>query len=199
MNILTEENILGKIKKYVESNESFPTYTELKKILKLRKDTELKKILRKLEKLDLIRTNFITKAIEYTQSPKLKIDNFIHVPLLGKIAAGKPIEAIVDFDNILILPSSMGKNREVFALKVAGDSMIDSYLLPDDIVVCERTNVARNGDMIVALFPDNTATLKKIYKEKDQIRLQPMNEKYPPIYTKKITIQGKVISLVREY
>jgi repressor LexA len=93
----------------------------------------------------------------------------------------------------------LGKNREVFALKVAGDSMIDSYLLPNDIVVCERTNAARNGDMIVALFPDNTATLKKIYKEKDQIRLQPMNEKYPPIYTKKITIQGKVISLVREY
>ena len=199
MNILTEEKILGKIKKYVESNESFPTYTELKKILKLRKDIELKKILRKLEKLDLIRTNFITKAIEYTQSPKVQLDNFIHVPLLGKIAAGKPIEAIVDFDNILILPSSMGKNREVFALKVAGDSMIDSYLLPNDIVVCERTNAARNGDMIVALFPDNTATLKKIYKEKDQIRLQPMNEKYPPIYTKKITIQGKVISLVREY
>ncbi|MEI6462545.1 MAG: transcriptional repressor LexA [bacterium] len=196
---VSENKIVKLLETFIKKYDSYPTLLQVKDALKLRSTLELNKIIRALEKKDIIRVNFITKAIELNQAEIIKNDNFMQVPLLGKIAAGKPIEAIVDEDNRLTLPSNLTKNKEVFALKVSGDSMIDSYLLSDDIVICERTNTARNGDMVVALFVDNTATLKMYFKEKDQIRLQPMNEKYPPIYTKKVTIQGKVVSLVREY
>ena len=196
---VSENKIIKLLETFIKKYDSYPTLLQVKESLKLRSTIEINKVIRSLEKRDIIRVNFITKAIELNQAEVLKNDNFMQVPLLGKIAAGKPIEAIVDEDNRLTLPSNLTKNKEVFALKVSGDSMIDSYLLSDDIVICERTNTARNGDMVVALFMDNTATLKMYFKEKDQIRLQPMNEKYPPIYTKKVTIQGKVVSLVREY
>ncbi|MEI6887598.1 MAG: transcriptional repressor LexA [bacterium] len=196
---VSENKIVKLLETFIKKYDSYPTLLQVKESLKLRSTIEINKVIRSLEKRDIIRVNFITKAIELNQAEVLKSDNFMQVPLLGKIAAGKPIEAIVDEDNRLTLPSNLTKNKEVFALKVSGDSMIDSYLLSDDIVICERTNTARNGDMVVALFMDNTATLKMYFKEKDQIRLQPMNEKYPPIYTKKVTIQGKVVSLVREY
>ena len=196
---IPESKIIKLLETYIKKFDSYPTLLQVKEFLKLRSTIDLNKTIRALEKRDIIRVNFITKAIELNQTEVIKNDNFMQVPLLGKIAAGKPIEAIVDEDNRLTLPSNLTKNKEVFALKVSGDSMIDSYLLSDDIVICERTNTARNGDMVVALFMDNTATLKMYFKEKDQIRLQPMNEKYPPIYTKKVTIQGKVVSLVREY
>ena len=119
------------------------------------------------------------------------------LPLLGRIAAGEPIEAIEDRQS-LDLEALFDRPAERFVLQVAGDSMIDEHIRDGDYVVCERRNTARNGETVVALLKDGEATLKKLYRDKGRIRLQPANPKYKPIYTDNVDIQGVVIGLVRK-
>lgn len=123
------------------------------------------------------------------------------LPLVGSIAAGKPIEAVEDREYLdleeLFPASGAGKNN--FVLRVQGDSMIDEHIREGDFVIVERRNTALNGQTVVALLPDGQATLKKYYREKDHVRLQPANEKYEPIRVKQVQIQGVVIGVVRSY
>ncbi len=118
------------------------------------------------------------------------------IPLVGRIAAGAPIEAVenreaLDFEELFDRPG------ETFVLRVTGDSMVDEHICDGDFVVCERRSDARNGETVVALLGDGEATLKKLYREKDRIRLQPANPDYSPIYTQAADIQGVVIGVVR--
>jgi len=191
------QEYFSKIKTFYDETGHLPEKNELKKLFNLKSIDKLNLILDKLENSNLIRKNFITKSYEFVNEEKTSSE-LIQVPLLGKIAAGSPIEAIIDESNSISLPQTMVSSRNVFALKVSGDSMVDSYIVSGDIVLCKRSPSANNGEIVVALFVDNTATLKKYYKEKNQIRLQPMNEKYPPIYTKKISIQGIVTAIIRK-
>ena len=117
-------------------------------------------------------------------------------PLLGAIAAGSPIEAIETQMTIDIPHSMAGPN--VFALRVRGDSMIDDGILDGDYVIVEQTINPRNGDIVVALL-DKGATLKRFYKEKNRIRLQPANHNYAPMFTTDATIQGKVRGVIRQF
>jgi repressor LexA len=122
-------------------------------------------------------------------------------PLVGKIAAGYPIEKVADQDEI-DLNEMMGGRRgaeSTFALKVEGDSMRDEGILDGDYVLCERTEIARNGDRVVALLPDGQTTLKTFFKEDDHIRLQPANSSYEPIRVKFCQVQGVVKGVVRRY
>jgi len=122
-------------------------------------------------------------------------------PLVGKIAAGYPIEKVADQDEI-DLNEMMGGRKgadSTFALKVEGDSMRDEGVLDGDYVLCERTEVARNGDRVVALLPDGQTTLKTFFKEDDHIRLQPANSNFEPIRVKFCQVQGVVKGVVRRY
>jgi repressor LexA len=123
-------------------------------------------------------------------------------PLVGKIAAGYPIEKVADQDEIdlndLVGGGRSGRDS-TFALKVEGDSMKDEGILDGDYVLCERTEVARNGDRVVALLPDGQTTLKTFFKEDDHIRLQPANPTYDPIRVKFCQVQGVVKGVVRRY
>jgi repressor LexA len=124
-------------------------------------------------------------------------------PLVGKIAAGYPIEKVQDQDE-LDLTDLLGAraNRaadSTYALKVEGDSMKDEGILDGDYVLVERTEVARNGDRVVALLPDGQTTLKTFYKDDDCIRLQPANPSYEPIKVKYCQVQGIVKGVVRRY
>lgn len=123
-------------------------------------------------------------------------------PLVGKIAAGYPIERIADQDEIdlseIIGPKS-GRSDSTFCLKVDGQSMRDEGILDGDLVLVERSEVARDGDRVVALLPDGSTTLKTFYKEDDHIRLQPANPDFDPIRVKFCTIQGIVRGVVRRY
>lgn len=119
------------------------------------------------------------------------------IPLLGAIAAGLPIEAIRTSETIDIPKDMMGRN--VFALKVRGDSMIEDGILDGDYVIIEQTGTPRNGDIVVALVEGSNVTLKRFYKEKDHIRLQPANGRYQPIRTKRVVIQGKVRGVIRKF
>lgn len=120
-----------------------------------------------------------------------------NVPLLGAIQAGKPIEAIRTSETLEIPRDMMSNN--VFALKVKGDSMKDDGILDGDYVVVEPCQSPKNGDIVVALINKDEVTLKRFYREKDHIRLQPANTQFKPIRVKKVVIQGKVRGVIRKF
>ena len=123
----------------------------------------------------------------------------VEVPLLGKITAGSPIEAIEHPDEYFALPSYLiPKNKEVFTLNVSGCSMINAGILDGDIVIVEKRNTARNGEIVVAMTDENEVTLKTFYKEDGYFRLQPENDTMDPIILDNVTILGKAIGLYRK-
>jgi repressor LexA len=128
-------------------------------------------------------------------------DRPMRFPLVGKIAAGYPIEKVEDRDEIdltdLLAPS--GGQDSTFALEVEGDSMRDEGILDGDVIIVERRQIASNGDRVVALLPDGSTTLKTFFKEDDHIRLQPANPDFEPIRVKFCQIQGCVKAVVRRY
>jgi len=119
------------------------------------------------------------------------------VPMLGLIRAGRPIEAIKTEQTLEIPRDMMSKN--VFALRVKGDSMIEDGIMDGDFVVVEPCTNPKNGDIVVALIDKDTVTLKRFYRERDHIRLQPANAKYKPIRVNKVSIQGKVKGVIRKF
>jgi repressor LexA len=126
----------------------------------------------------------------------------LRFPLVGKIAAGNPIERVENADEIDLadlLCARPGRGDSTFALKVEGESMRDEGILDGDFVLIERTQLAQNGDRVVALLPDGSTTLKTFFKEDDHIRLQPANPSFEPIRVKFCQIQGVVKGVVRRY
>lgn len=121
----------------------------------------------------------------------------IQIPLFGYIAAGEPIEAIKTNETIDIPRDMMA--HDVFALKVKGDSMIEDGIFSGDYVIIQQTKNPKNGEIVVALLDGGNATLKRYYREKSFIRLQPANSKYAPIKTKKVIVQGRMRGLIRKY
>ena len=120
------------------------------------------------------------------------------VPILGKVTAGLPILAGEEIQGYLPITASQQRGRELFALTVQGESMKNAGILDGDYVVVERTPTARDGDIVVALIEDE-ATVKRLYRETDCVRLQPENDAFEPIYAKEVIILGKVVSVVRYY
>ena len=126
-------------------------------------------------------------------------DDVVKVPLLGKVTAGLPIEAIEQVDETFSLPSELlGNKKEVFSLRVSGESMINVGIYDGDILIVERQNTAKNGDTVVAMNTNNEATVKTFYKENGHFRLQPENDTMEPIILDEVTILGKVIGLYRK-
>ncbi len=119
------------------------------------------------------------------------------IPLAGSVAAGVPVEAVENVES-LSLSSAFGSGDDIFALEVTGDSMIDEDIRQGDYVICRRSRVADDGQLVVAIVDDENATLKRFYKEKDRARLQPANDDYQPIYTDNCRIEAVVIGLVRK-
>lgn len=137
----------------------------------------------------------LARSIQITESEEES--STVAIPLLGTIAAGRPIEAVATHETIDI-PRDMSGNN-VYALRVKGESMIEDGILNNDYVIVEQTRVAKNGDIVVALVDTDSVTLKRFYKEKDHIRLQPANSSMNPMYFKKVAIQGRVRGLIRKF
>ncbi len=117
------------------------------------------------------------------------------LPVVGRIAAGRPIEAIEDVETFSFFDDL--DLSGVFLLKVKGDSMIEDCIADGDLVAIKPQNTARDGEIVVALLPDGEATLKRFYREKDRIRLQPANSSMQPIFVPEVTVQGRVVALIR--
>jgi repressor LexA len=120
------------------------------------------------------------------------------LPVLGEIAAGQPIEAYDDAAETLDVPRSLQAREGSYVLRVRGKSMIDALIDDGDYVIVQPQATARDGDIVVALLEDNGVTLKRFYRERDRIRLQPANAEMEPIYASEVQIQGKVIGVIRK-
>ena len=202
--LTTKQNeILTFIKKYTAKNNYPPSIREISKGVNLKSPATthvhvknlidkgyLKRNLNNHKILELLVPNEFEKSDEFT----------VQIPLLGKVTAGNPIEAIENPDEYFPIPVNLiPKNSEIFTLRVSGESMINAGILDNDIVIIERKNTAKNGEIVVAMNEDNEVTLKTFYQEENYIRLQPENDFMTPIILKNVTILGKAIGLYRKF
>ncbi len=194
-----QKQILEFIEQFIEENGYSPSYREIAESFGF---SSVATVAEHIENLRL--KGYLSSDTGYRSLQVKEIDvktdtgfDLLSVPLLGAIQAGKPIEAVKTNETLEIPRDMMTKN--VFALKVKGDSMIDDGILDGDYVVVEPCTNPKNGDIIVALIDKDDVTLKRFYREKDHIRLQPANKKYQPIRVKKVTIQGKVRGVIRKF
>ncbi len=197
-----QKDVLDFVKSYIVSHGYPPTVREIGQALNISSPATIHAHLKNLEKKGIIRKdNSKNRAIELLVDNEFadNSEKIIDVPLLGKITAGSPIEAIEMPDEYFSLPAYLlPKGKEVFTLKVSGESMINAGILDGDVVIVERKNTARNGEIVVAMNNDNEVTLKTFYKEKDHFRLQPENDTMDPIILDNVTILGKAIGLYRK-
>lgn len=197
-----QEKMLDKIKQYIVKHGYSPTVRELCQEMNLSSTATVQVHLNNLEKKGYIKKEESkNRTIEILVDNEYEIKNELitEVPLLGKITAGNPIEAIERPDEYFSLPSYLiPKNKEVFTLLVSGESMINAGILDGDIVIVERKNTANNGEIVVAMTDENEVTLKTFYKEKDHFRLQPENDTMEPFIMNNVTILGKAIGLYRK-
>lgn len=120
------------------------------------------------------------------------------IPLLGNVAAGYLTLAVEEIESYITVPEKLKRGRDLFALRIKGESMIKAGIFDGDIVIVHRTPVAYNGEIVIALVGDE-ATCKRFYKENNHFRLQPENDEFEPIIVDEVSILGKVISLIRNY
>ena len=198
-----QNEILNYLKEYIVSHGYPPTIREIGNSMGISSPATVHAHLNNLEKKGFIKKeDSKNRAIELLVKNEFALntnDTVIEVPLLGKITAGSPIEAIERPDEYFALPSYLvPKNKEVFTLNVSGCSMINAGILDGDIVIVEKQNVARNGEIVVAMTDENEVTLKTFYKEDGYFRLQPENDTMEPIILNNVTILGKAIGLYRK-
>lgn len=194
--------ILQILKKLIAKNGYPPTVREIGEEAHLSSPATIHFHLKKLEEKGYIkkddnknRTLEILVPNEYLEQD----ESVVEVPLVGKVTAGTPIEAIERPDEFFSLPANLITNKnDVFTLTVSGESMINVGIYDGDILIVEKRNTARNGETVVAMNENNEATVKTFYKEDGYFRLQPENDTMDPIILKECTILGKVIGLYRK-
>lgn len=194
-----QKEILDFIEEGVRESGYAPTLQEIGDHFGLKSLATVHKHVSNLESKGLIRRKWNhSRAIELVQARKRS--KAVELPLLGRVAAGTPLEAIEGDDRIDV-PESMVRRSNSYALEVVGDSMIDEGILPGDYIVVEEKPQPSNGDMVVASV-EGEATVKRFYREDSQtVRLQPANDKYEPIYVRdrELLIRGVVVGVMRKY
>lgn len=192
--------VLDFLKRSIAEKGYPPTVREICKALNLSSPATVQSHLNTLEE-----KGYIKKSSLKNRTVELLVDNeyiekdVVDVPLLGKVTAGSPIEAIEMPDEFFTLPAYLiPSKKEVFTLRVQGTSMINAGVHDGDIVIVQRQSTANNGDMVVAMTEDNEVTLKTFYKEDNHFRLQPENDTMAPIILDKVYIVGKAIGLYRK-
>ncbi|HOZ54210.1 MAG TPA: transcriptional repressor LexA [Bacilli bacterium] len=196
-----QEEVLKYVKNYIAKYNYPPAIREIGKALGLTSPATIHTHLSSLEEKGYIKkSNTKYRSLELLVKNEYINDKIIDVPLLGKVTAGNPIEAIETPNEYFSLPAYLIPTKEeIFTLKVSGDSMINAGIFDNDIVIVKRQNTANNGDIVVAMNEENEVTLKRFYKEKNHIRLQPENDTMSPIILEECTILGKAIGLYRKF
>ncbi|UZE93099.1 MAG: transcriptional repressor LexA [Candidatus Nealsonbacteria bacterium] len=189
-----QKQILNYIEKFIKAKDYSPSLEEIKKHFRLASRSTIHQHIETLKNKGYLENQ--PRIIEVSNN---KNSDLIKIPVLGTIAAGEPIEAIESPETIKVQKTLLSKSGEHYALRVQGNSMIDEGIYNGDVVILRKQPDAENGETVVALINDNEVTLKKIYKEKNGFRLQPANPNIKPIYTKELIIQGKVISVIRNF
>lgn len=180
-----------------------PTMQELADQLGVSKVTVFEHVEALIKKGALVRQANKARSLSIAEGVSLPDEEQpLRFPLVGKIAAGHPIEKYEDSDELDLgglLGPRVGQVNTTFALRVDGDSMRDEGILDGDYIIVERRSTASNGDRVVALLPNGETTLKTYFKEADHIRLQPANPDFEPIRVRECTVQGTVVGVLRRY
>ena len=193
-----QQQILDYIKEEILAKGYPPTVREICEQVGLKSTSSVHSHLSTLENNGYIRRDPTKpRAIEIVDDEfNLGRREMVNIPILGRVAAGQPLLAVENIENYFSIPVEFVPNCESFIVKVHGESMINVGMFEDDFLIVEQTNVARNGDIVVALIGDSV-TVKRFYKENDYIRLQPENDTMDPIIVEDCQILGKVHSLFR--
>jgi repressor LexA len=201
-----QKEVLNYLVSFLNKNGYSPSFEEIAHALKLTSLATVHKHLQTLEKKGFIRRGYNqSRSIEVLQLPKPVREqvldrHIVELPLAGRIAAGRPLEAVEDRETISLADFARGQNT--FVLQVKGDSMHEDHILDGDFIVVEQTQVANPGEIVVALVGEDEATVKRFYREAGgKIRLQPANSQMSPIVVSAtdVRIQGRVVGVLRKY
>lgn len=195
-----QNQVLDFLKQSIAKNGFPPTVREIGAALGLRSPATTHAHLNTLESKGYIKKcDSKNRAIELLVKNEYEVEDVVDVPLLGKVTAGSPIEAIEMPNEFFTLPSYLiPAKKEVFTLRVSGESMINAGIHDGDIIIVQRQETANNGEMVVAMTEENEVTLKTFYRENGYFRLQPENDTMDPIILDSVSIIGKAIGLYRK-
>jgi len=194
-----QTEVLEYLKSYIEDCGYAPCVRDICAALDLKSTSTAHAHLTKLE-----RKGFITRdpakprTIMIRDGSENKKQRMVAVPVLGRVAAGIPITAVENIEEYISLPYSLLGSEDVFILNVSGDSMMGAGIFDRDKIIAQKQSYAQNGDIVVALLEDE-ATVKRFYVDEGRVRLQPENENYQPIFSRDISILGKVIGVLRMF
>jgi repressor LexA len=200
-----QKQVLDFVAGFIEDNGYSPSYEEIAHGLNLASLATVHKHISTLETKQYLKRGFnqsrsLDLGPKYVQERRRRQDTPLDVPLLGRIAAGAPVEAMAQRETVRF--GDFLGNPDVFALEVRGDSMIEDHICSGDLVLVEKTSHVKDGDIVVALIDGSETTLKRFYKEPgDRVRLQPANSALQPIYVaqKNLAIQGRLLAVLRKY
>jgi len=194
-----QKQILKYIKDALRSKGYPPSVREIGEAVGLSSSSTVHSYLSKLESMGFIRRDPTKpRAIEILEEAPWRQKQMTPVPLVGRVTAGEPILAVENIEETYPFPTELVGDDEAFMLAVKGTSMIDAGILDGDYVLVRSQTTARNGDIVVALIDEEEATVKRFFKEKDYIRLQPENPTMDPICSRNVSILGKVIGVFRQ-
>jgi repressor LexA len=199
-----QQDILDFIRANVRSKGYPPSVREIGEAVGLASSSTVHGHLERLQAKGYLRRDPTKpRAIELLESdvdaisPVIPIQTAVLAPIVGRVTAGQPITAIENVEDYFPLPKSMVRDDDVFLLTVQGESMIEAGINDGDYVIVRKQEVARNGDIVVALTEEDEATVKRFFRERDHIRLQPENSTMEPLIYDTVSILGKVIGVFR--
>lgn len=191
--------ILKYVREFMDENGYAPSYREVGQALGISSVATVHEHIKNLESKGFLRgEEGAARSIALEPSEGFHARAAV-LPLFGLIAAGEPIEAIEGKETVEVPASLVGKEAETYVLRVKGNSMIDDGILPGDYVIVEKNPAPADGEIVVALLDNAYATLKRLFREKGRVRLQPANREMSPIYATDVIVQGVVRGLIRDF
>ncbi|HKP37735.1 MAG TPA: transcriptional repressor LexA [Pyrinomonadaceae bacterium] len=194
-----QKRVFDYIRNYFETHQEAPTIAEIGKEFGMSSSASAHNVVSLLEKEGLIRRiPNVSRGIELVEEGT---EDRSEIPLLGVVAAGAPIEAVLNYETVCI-PRDMMRQGRMFALRVRGDSMIDEQIRNHDVIILKSQTTAENGQTVVALIDGSDATVKRFYGGRGQVRLEAANPDYKPIVIRppeRVQIQGVVVGVIRKY
>ncbi|QKY69108.1 transcriptional repressor LexA [Lentibacillus sp. CBA3610] len=197
-----QEAILDYIKEQVDAKGYPPSVREIAVAVGLASSSTVHGHLARLESKGFIRRDptkpRAIEVLEQSEESHIPREEPRYAPVIGKVTAGIPITAVENIEEFVPLPGTVtGTDENLFVLVIEGESMIEAGILDGDMVIVKQQNTAQNGDIVVGMTEEDEATVKRFFKEKDHVRLQPENATMEPLIYKNVTILGKVIGLYR--
>ena len=195
-----QRRVLDYIRHYFDLHQEAPTIAQIGKQFGMTSSASAHNVVGILEREGFIRRiPNVSRGIELVVDAQPEAKN--EIPLLGIVAAGNPIEAVLNYETVCV-PRDMMRAGRMFALRVRGDSMIDEQIRDNDVIVLQSQQTAENGQTVVALIDGSDATVKKFFGNKQQVRLEPANPNYKPIVVRppqRVQVQGVVVGVIRKY